>query len=151
MKTLAGYELTGYLKLQANIRAQFIEFDEDYAPVSKRFILEVFSPYFEGILRRKKKLIPRKQSNDCDKFARRAALEAIDLHDDTRPGKSSIAFGVLKYRIGGEVGKEHWINVGANWKATGPVILNVFFYEPMTRSEVFLTQQELFTCEYVII
>jgi hypothetical protein len=95
MRIIAGYELTGFIRLQHNIRARALELDEDYAPCSKKFILGPFSKFFEGEQRRKKKLMPRLQSNDCENFAFRAMCDAQDLHDDTYPGRSGVAFGVL--------------------------------------------------------
>lgn len=151
MKLLAGYELTGYLKLQHNIRAQFIEFDELYAPVSKRFILGKFSEEYVRELDRKRKRIAHLQSNDCENFAMRAMLLAQDLHDSTNQGQSSVAFGMVNYWIDADINKKHWINFGANWKDTTPLVLNAFFWEPQTRREVFLSQQELNTCEYGLV
>lgn len=153
MRLLAGYELTGYLKVQHNLRAQAIELDEDYAPVSKKFILGEFSRYFERELRRKGLLTPRLQTNDCEDFALRAMLEARYLHHETHPGLSGIAFGMVLYQIGGLGGNRHWLNFGVNWKnvkAPAPVVLNLFFYEAFTREEAFPTQQELNTCEYLV-
>jgi hypothetical protein len=144
MLLLPGYELTGFLKLQYNIRAQFEELDEDYAPVSKRFILGDFTRYFEAELRRKKLLTLKKQSNDCENRAFRAMVEGQDLQKESGHG---VAWGVIKYHIGGLGGPRHWINWGANWRSTKPVVINLFFYDAIYREETFLTQEEMHTCE----
>jgi hypothetical protein len=142
MKILPGYYLTGLLKAQHGIRAQVIELDEDYAPVSKRFILKTFTPYFRNRLANDDLLAPALQSNDCDDFVFRAMFDARRLHHLTYPGKSSIAFGALQYYIGGLGGPRHWINFGVNWKDVEPVKLDLFFYDAVERREAFLTQQE---------
>jgi hypothetical protein len=160
MKLLNGYELTGYLKLQHNIRAHAIETDFRYAPVSKKFILNEFTDYFEKELRRKKLLIPADESNHCEDFSFRgvsyqfalmAMTEGHDLHHLTKPGRSGAAWGIIKYWMNAEFGKEHWINFGAQWKDVEPVVTTVFYWDAMKRREVFLTQQEVATMEYLIV
>jgi hypothetical protein len=84
-------------------------------------------------------------------FALMAMTDGQDLHHLTKPGRSSVAWGILKYQIGAELGKEHWINFGANWKDAAPVVLNVFYWDAVVRREVVLTQNEVATMEYLIV
>lgn len=151
MKLLHGYELTGYLRQQHGIRARPIELDEQYAPVSKQFILKQFTTYFTDRLAKDDLLASALQSNDCEDFVFRAMFDARRLHHLTRRGQSSIAFGAVQYYIGGMGGPRHWINFGATWKDVEPVTLNVFFYDAVIRKEVFLTQQEQNTFDDLIV
>lgn len=155
IRKLEFWELAGLLTQQCGLTGlQNVEMDEWYVFPTREFILGEFSDYFEAELRRKGLLEARAESNDCENFALRAMLDAQELHHKTMPGVG-IAFGVLKYEIGG-IGagrswrdRNHWINFGVELFSWEPVLLKLFFYEPQTRREVRggLTKAEVESCK----
>jgi hypothetical protein len=147
MKTLEGWEISGYVKRQHGIRAQSIELDGIYTFPSKRFIYGRFNERYHYELQRKGLLRYRHESNDCDDRSILAMQLARELHHKTRPGVG-IAFGCFKYEVGGSgTGQWHWTNFGVEIVTWNPIVTDLFFYEPEHRAPGHLTRKEIQSCD----
>lgn len=150
MQTLAGTDVTGYLKLQHGIVGlQTVEHDERYVFPTRRFIRERFAPWYRAELKGRGLLEAVPESNDCDKRSRRAVLDAVELHHKTRPGVG-LAWGIFKYAMGGiGVGRRarnHVINIGVEVVSWAPVLVKPFFWDFLLWEEVTLTRREVESC-----
>jgi hypothetical protein len=151
IKTLEGWQVSGYVKQQHGIRAFSIETDERYTFPSKRFIYGPFNEEYKKELRARGLTQYRSDSNDCDDRALRAMLLARELHHKTRPGVG-IAFGCFKYEVGGSgTGQWHWTNFGVTIIKWEPVLVDLFFYEPEYFRPGDLTQKEINSCDTLLL
>jgi hypothetical protein len=157
-----GGDLGAYLKQQCKFEGiHNIETDSRYMFPSKDYILGDFCDYFLRALELLDTLDQspisllnqEEESNDCDDRALLAMSLARARHHKTRRGYG-IAFGIMKYEIGGigssqrwGVDKYHWLNFGVEMFSWAPVLVKPFFVNMPARRVEDLSPAEIQSCQ----
>lgn len=125
--------------------------NKTYCAVTKEWVEEQFAPYLYKVQKARQQLPYRRRGNQCEHFAIRAAMEAVDLFramdDDSVPdGAESIAIAAIIYesRSGTPQAGQHMVNVwyiGGFWRE----------WEPQTRTWFRMTEAERGTAKSPIV
>lgn len=78
--------------------------NQTYHRITKEWVDKVFAPYFREVLFARNKTTWRAKGNQCEHFAFRAMLAAVDCYDDTAQNDAemvaeSIAVSWIKFKI----------------------------------------------------
>lgn len=122
-----------------------------YCAVPRSWVENVFRPYIWDFQQARGQLTYRKRGNQCEHYALRAALEAVDLFrlmpdDQVPPEAESLAVSAVKYLRGAGTSEAVWHEADL-WFHEG-----IWFpWEPQLRSYFEFTEAERLTVQQAII
>lgn len=125
--------------------------NKTYCAVTKEWVEDRFSPYFLKYQQARKQIVYRFRGNQCEHYAIRAGMEAVDLFSQMPdagipPEAESLAVGAIMYLRGAGTAASgmHEVNIwyiGGFWRE----------WEPQTRSWLRFTEAERQTARLPII
>lgn len=126
-------------------------FNQTYCAVTKEWVEDEFAPYFVKVLAARKQITWQRRGNQCEHFALRAGLEAVDLFSqmpeaDVPAEVESVAVAAIMYqsRAGTPTAVMHEVSlwfIGGFWRE----------WEPQTRRWLNFTTAERQTAQRPII
>lgn len=145
MRIVTVGEISALIDAKGILANNILWRDERYVVPSREWMNGEFATLFRKLNFALSSSIYRPGSNDCDKWARRAASFACDLHNAT-PGapEAGLAIGEFWYDRAVD-GQDHGINHFLIENAPGGD-LDFAFWEPQQYGEITLIQQELSIC-----
>lgn len=144
-------DLTRALSAQYPAAWNPIVMNAHYCAVTRPWVEKQFTGYIWNFEQARGQLVYRKRGNQCEHYALRAALEAVDLFrqmpDDQVPAEAeSLAVAAIKYQRGAGTSEAVWHEIKL-WFHAG-----VWFpWEPQMRRYIEFTESERLTVQQAII